>query len=265
MLDIKAIRQDPQRIVDALAKRSVSFDVSLFQSLDARRKEADIRAQGLLADRKSASKKIGELVSAGRSVDEAKAEVEQLLARIAQDLEAATLEADTVQAQLDELLQGVPNVPDNRVPYGESESDNEEILRWGEPQQFAFEPKDHVDLGEGLGLMDMEAAGQIAGSRFSLLKGDIARLHRALIQFMLDQHTLEHGYSELYVPYIVNEASLIGTGPLPTCEEDLFKLEGDQGFYLAPTAEVPVTNMARGKIYEAAELAGEGIRYVAHT
>ncbi len=265
MLDIKAIRQDPQRIVDALAKRSVSFDVALFQSLDARRKEADVRAQGLLADRKSASKKIGELVSAGRSVDEAKAEVEQVLARIAQDLEAATLEADAVQAQLDELLQGVPNVPDNRVPYGESESDNEEILRWGEPQQFAFEPKDHVDLGEGLGLMDMEAAGQIAGSRFSLLKGDIARLHRALIQFMLDQHTLEHGYSELYVPYIVNEASLIGTGQLPKFEEDLFKLEGDQGFYLAPTAEVPVTNMARGKIYEAAELAGEGIRYVAHT
>ena len=265
MLDIKLIRQDPQRVVEALAKRSVAFDVGQFQAMDARRKEADVRAQGLLAERKSASKKIGELVSAGRSVDEAKAEVEQVLAKIAKELEAATLEADAVQAELDELLLGIPNLPDTRVPTGDSEADNAEILRWGEPREFTFPPKDHVDLGEGLGLMDMEAAGLIAGSRFSLLKGDVARLHRALIQFMLDQHTSEHGYTEVYVPYIVNAASLTATGQLPKFAEDLFKLEGEQGFYLAPTAEVPVTNIARGRIYEAAELDGEGIRYVAHT
>ena len=265
MLDIKLIRQDPQRVVEALAKRSVAFDVGQFQAMDARRKEADVRAQGLLAERKSASKKIGELVSAGRSVDEAKAEVEQVLAKIAKDLETATLEADAVQAELDELLLGIPNLPDTRVPAGDSEADNLEILRWGEPREFSFTPKDHVDLGEGLGLMDMEAAGLIAGSRFSLLKGDVARLHRALIQFMLDQHTSEHGYTEVYVPYIVNAASLTATGQLPKFAEDLFKLEGEQGFYLAPTAEVPVTNIARGRIYEASELDGEGIRYVAHT
>ena len=265
MLDIKLIRQDPQRVVEALAKRSVAFDVGQFQAMDARRKEADVRAQGLLAERKSASKKIGELVSAGRSVDEAKAEVEQVLAKIAKELEAATLEADAVQAELDELLLGIPNLPDTRVPTGDSEADNTEILRWGEPREFTFPPKDHVDLGEGLGLMDMEAAGLIAGSRFSLLKGDVARLHRALIQFMLDQHTSAHGYTEVYVPYIVNAASLTGTGQLPKFAEDLFKLEGEQGLYLAPTAEVPVTNIARGRIYEASELDGEGIRYVAHT
>lgn len=265
MLDIKAIRQDPQRIVEALAKRAVIFDVKQFDALDARRKAADVRAQGLLAERKSASKKIGELVSTGHSVDEAKAEVEQVLAKIAEELEAATVEANTVQSELDELLLGIPNLPDNRVPPGESDADNAEMMRWGEPRQFSFTPKDHVDLGEALGLIDMEAASQIAGSRFSLLKGDVARLHRALIQFMLDRHTMEHGYTELYVPYIVNEASLTGTGQLPKFAEDLFKLEGEQGFYLAPTAEVPVTNIARGRIYDASELGEEGIRYVAHT
>jgi seryl-tRNA synthetase len=151
------------------------------------------------------------------------------------------------------------------VPFGASEAENAEVLRWGTPKQFSFSPKDHVDLGEALGQIDIEAAGRIAGSRFSVLRGDLARLHRALIQFMLDRHTIEHGYTELYVPYIVNEASLMGTGNLPKFAEDLFKLEGDQGFYLAPTAEVPVTNIARDRIYDAADLSEEGIRYVAHT
>ena len=232
MLDIKAIRHDPQRIAKALSKRSVLFDVAQFEALDARRKDADVRAQGLLAERKAASKKIGELVASGRSVDDAKAEVEQVLAKISAELEAATEEASGVQSQLDELLLGTPNLPDDKVPHGASEADNAEVLRWGTPTQFSFAPKDHVDLGEALGQMDMEAAGQIAGSRFSVLRGDLARLHRALIQFMLDCHTIEHGYTELYVPYIVNEASLTGTGQLPKFAEDLFKLEGDQGFYL---------------------------------
>ena len=265
MLDIKVIRQDPKGIASAMATRGVTFDVASFEALDARRKAADMKSQGLLAERKNASKKIGELVSAGRSVEEAKAEVEQVLAKIADQLDEATREAHTAQAQLDELLLGTPNLPDKRVPPGQSEADNAEILRWGEPKSFAFAPKDHVDLGEALGLMDMEAAGQIAGSRFSLLRSDLARLHRALTQFMLDMHTGAHGYTELYVPYIVNEASLTGTGQLPKFAADLFKLEGEQGFYLAPTAEVPITNIARDKIYEASELDEEGIRYVAHT
>ena len=265
MLDIKVIRQDPSRIATALATRGVTFDVASFEALDARRKAADVTSQGLLAERKNASKKIGELVSAGRSVEAAKAEVEQVLAKIADELDEATREAQTAQAQLDALLLGTPNLPDERVPPGESEADNAEILRWGEPKPLAFTPKDHVDLGEALGLIDLEAAGQIAGSRFSLLRGDLARLHRALIHFMLDMHTGTHGYTELYVPYIVNEASLTGTGQLPKFAADLFKLEGEQGFYLAPTAEVPVTNIARDKIYEAAELDEAGIRYVAHT
>lgn len=265
MLDIKAIRQDPQRVVDALSKRAVQFDLVQFEALDARRKDADVRAQGLLAERKAASKKIGELVSSGRSVEEAKTEVEQVLSKISSELEAATEEASSVQAQLDELLLCTPNLPDDRVPFGASEAENVEVLRWGTPKQFSFSPKDHVDLGEALGQIDIEAAGRIAGSRFSVLRGDLARLHRALIQFMLDRHTIEHGYTELYVPYIVNEASLTGTGNLPKFAEDLFKLEGDQGFYLAPTAEVPVTNIARDRIYDAADLGEEGIRYVAHT
>ena len=265
MLDIKAIRQDPQHVVAALAKRGVPFDLAEFERLDARRKAADMRAQGLLAERKASSKKIGELVAAGRSVDEAKAEVDEVLSRLSAELEAATGEAEAAQRDLETLLSETPNLPDDCVPEGQTEEDNREISRWGEPSDFSFAPRDHVDIGEALKLMDMEAAGQIAGSRFSLLLGDMARLHRALIQFMLDRHTQEHGYTEVYVPYIVNEASLTGTGQLPKFAEDLFRLEGDQGYFLAPTAEVPVTNMARNKIYSEEELGEGGLHYVAHT
>lgn len=265
MLDIKAIRQDPQHVVAALAKRGVPFDLAEFERLDARRKAADMRAQGLLAERKASSKKIGELVAAGRSVDEAKAEVDEVLSRLSAELEAATGEAEAAQRDLEALLSETPNLPDDCVPTGQTEEDNREISRWGEPRDFSFAPRDHVDIGEALKLMDMEAAGQIAGSRFSLLLGDMARLHRALIQFMLDRHTQEHGYTEVYVPYIVNEASLMGTGQLPKFAEDLFRLEGDQGYFLAPTAEVPVTNMARNKIYSEEELGEGGLHYVAHT
>ena len=265
MLDIKAIRQDPQHVVAALAKRGVPFDLAEFERLDARRKAADMRSQGLLAERKASSKKIGELVAAGRSVDEAKAEVDEVLSRLSAELEAATGEAEAAQRDLEALLSETPNLPDDCVPEGQTEEDNREISRWGEPRDFSFAPRDHVDIGEALKLMDMEAAGQIAGSRFSLLLGDMARLHRALIQFMLDRHTQEHGYTEVYVPYIVNEASLMGTGQLPKFAEDLFRLEGDQGYFLAPTAEVPVTNMARNKIYTEEELGEGGLHYVAHT
>ena len=265
MLDIKAIRQDPDAVVVALQKRGMVFDLDRFQSLDARRKSADVRAQGLLAERKSASKRIGELVSEGKSVEEAKAEVDTVLARLAEELDSATREAEAVQAELDTLLLETPNLPDDRVPQGESEDDNAEVLKWGEPAQWNFNAKDHVDLGEALAQMDMDAASRIAGSRFSLLSDQLARLHRALAQFMLDRHTEDHGYREVYVPYIVNEASLTGTGQLPKFAEDLFKLEGEQGYYLAPTAEVPVTNIARDRIFESRELGDEGLRFVSHT
>ena len=265
MLDIKAIRQDPDAVVVALQKRGMVFDLDRFQSLDARRKSADVRAQGLLAERKTASKRIGELVSEGKSVEEAKAEVDTVLARLAEELDSATLEAEAVQAELDTLLLETPNLPDARVPHGESEDDNAEVLKWGEPAQWSFTAKDHVDLGEALAQMDMDAASRIAGSRFSLLSDQLARLHRALAQFMLDRHTEDHGYREVYVPYIVNEASLTGTGQLPKFAEDLFKLEGEQGYYLAPTAEVPVTNIARDRIFESRELGDGGLRFVSHT
>ena len=265
MLDIKAIRQDPDAVVVALKKRGLAFDFERFQSLDARRKTADVRAQGLLAERKSASKRIGELIAEGKSVDDAKAEVDSVLSRLGDELEAATAEAEAVQSEIETLLLETPNLPDERVPHGVSEDDNIEVLKWGEPKALDFAARDHVDLGEALAQMDMDAASRIAGSRFSLLSDQIARLHRALAQFMLDQHTVQHGYREVYVPYIVNEASLTGTGQLPKFAEDLFRLEGDQGYFLAPTAEVPVTNIARDRIFDAEELGQDGLRFVSHT
>ena len=265
MLDLKAIRHDASAVVASLAKRGMTFDLARFESLDARRKAADVRAQSLLAERKSASKKIGVLVAGGQTVEAAKSEVNDILSRLADELASATAEADAAQADLDALLQETPNLPDDCVPEGASEAENKEIARWGTPHEFAFSPRDHVDLGEALGLMDLEAAGRIAGSRFSLLSGDLARLHRALIQYMLDCHTQNHGYTELYVPYIVNEASLMGTGQLPKFAEDLFRLEGDQGYYLAPTAEVPITNMVRDQIFDADTMSPAGLKYVAHT
>jgi seryl-tRNA synthetase len=265
MLDIKAIRQNPDLVASALLKRGITFDRARFEALDARRKEADVRVQNLLAERKSASKRIGELVASGKSVEEAKAEVDSTLIKLSEELEAATVEAESVKTELNALLIETPNLPDERVPEGSSEDNNEEIFRWGEPRQLDFMPKDHVDLGELTGQMDMETAGRIAGARFSMLSGDLARLHRALIQFMLDIHTTRHGYTEVYVPYIVNATSLTGTGQLPKFAADLFRLEGDQEYYLAPTAEVPVTNIARDKIYDSAELGDEGLRFVAHT
>ena len=265
MLDIRSVRQDVDAVVSALSKRGVAFDVAHFEALDARRKAADVASQALLAERKSASKKIGELVAQGLSVDAAKAEVEEVLLRLEEQLSAATETARAIQSDLDALLLTTPNLPDARVPEGISEDDNLEVLRWGEQTSFDFPAKDHVDLGEHLGMLNTEAATQIAGSRFTVLTAQLARLHRALIQFMLDQHTERHGYQEVYVPYIVNEESLLGTGQLPKFAEDLFKLEGEQGFFLAPTAEVPVTNIARDRIFEDAELGELGLKWVAHT
>ncbi|MFT6958244.1 MAG: seryl-tRNA synthetase [Halieaceae bacterium] len=265
MLDIKAVRQNPDELAVALKKRGFEFNVSEFTELDARRKAADVSSQNLLAQRKQASKKIGELVGQGISVDDAKAQVTETLAAIAEQIDAATTEAKSVQDQLEELLLGVPNVPDPSVPEGASEDDNLEIAKWGEPGTFEFTPKDHVEIGEAIGQLDAETGGKITGSRFTVMYGELARLHRALIQFMLNVHTGEHGYSEIYVPYIVNKESLRGTGQLPKFEEDLFKLAGDQEYYLIPTAEVPVTNVARDRIFEDAELGEGGIKFACHT
>ncbi|WP_439106920.1 serine--tRNA ligase [Congregibacter sp.] len=265
MLDIKEVRKQPEVVTAALAKRGFVFDVAAFEALDARRKTADVSSQQLQAERKSASKKIGQLVGDGMSVDEAKASVEETLQEIAGRLEQAEAEARTVQAELEAFLHSVPNLPDAHVPAGSDEDDNVVVTHWGEVPEFDFEVRDHVDLGEASGGLDSEMGGKITGSRFTVISGPLAQLHRALIQFMLDLHTRELGCTELNVPYIVNSDSLRGTGQLPKFAEDLFRLEGDQGYYLIPTAEVPVTNIARDRIFEDGELGEEGIRFTCHS
>ncbi len=265
MLDIKAIRQDHTAIVSGLKKRGHEFPLERFTTRDAQRKDADVRSQSLLAERKSASKKIGELVGQGVSVDEAKEQVDETLERIGTEIDAATEQARAIQKELDGLLLETPNLPLAAVPEGLSEADNVEVLRWGNPRIFDFKPLDHVDLAERQGRLDSETAGKITGSRFAVRYAEVARLQRALTQYMLNVHTQQHGYTEVYVPYLVNRESLVGTGQLPKFEEDLFKIAGDQEYYLIPTAEVPVTNIARERIFESNEMGAEGIRIVAHT
>ena len=265
MLDLKLVRKDPQAVANALEKKHYSFPVSRFMTLDAERKEADIRSQELLAERKKASKQIGALIASGKSVDDAKAEVNEVLDRLSDELDQAVAQAKEIQTALDDLMMQTPNLPDGAVPAGRDEDDNEEILKWGTPAELSFTPKDHADLGEALGQLDFELAGKITGSRFSVMQGGLARLQRALTQFMLDTHTQTHGYTEVYVPFIVNSDSLYGTGQLPKFAEDSFKLEGDSDYYLIPTAEVPVTNMLRDRIVEDAELGEGGLRFTAHT
>ena len=265
MLDLKLVRKDPQAVANALEKKHYSFPVSRFITLDAERKEADIRSQELLAERKKASKQIGALIASGKSVDDAKAEVNEVLNRLSDELDQAVAQAKEIQTALDDLMMQTPNLPDGAVPAGRDEADNEEILTWGTPAELPFTPKDHADLGEALGQLDFELAGKITGSRFSVMQGGLARLQRALTQFMLDTHTQTHGYTEVYVPFIVNSDSLYGTGQLPKFAEDSFKLEGDSDYYLIPTAEVPVTNMLRDRIVEDAELGEGGLRFTAHT
>jgi seryl-tRNA synthetase len=265
MLDIKLLRQDPEAIAAQLRKKHFDFDVARFRDLDNTRRKAETESQQLLAERNQASKKIGELIKAGMSVDEAKASVNATLAKIEQQLAQLTESAKSSQQEIDAWLMSMPNTPDDGVPEGRDEAGNVEVSRWGEPRTFDFEIKDHVDIGEQLGGIDFESATKITGSRFVVMRGGIAKLHRALIQFMLDVHTAEHGYQEVYVPYMVNADSLRGTGQLPKFEEDLFKLEGEQNYYLIPTAEVPVTNLARDMIFDAEQLTDSGIKYVCHT
>lgn len=265
MLDIKLVRQDPERVAAQLSKKNHQFPIDEFLRLDAERKKADVASQDLLAERKKASKQIGALIANGMSVDEAKAQVNALLERLASEVDEAVGQAKIIQGELDALLLETPNLPDDEVPAGTDESDNVEVASWGSPRVFDFSPKDHADLGEALELLDFEAATRLTGSRFSVLTGELARLQRGLTQMMLDIHTSEHGYTEVYVPYMVNRDSMFGTGQLPKFEEDSFKLEGESEYYLIPTAEVPVTNLLREQIVSDDAMGESGLCFVAHT
>lgn len=259
MLDPKLVRANPEAVAESLKKKGFEFPVARFVELENKRKSIQIDTETLQNERNTRSKGIGKAKAAGEDIQPLLDEVKSLGDR----LDAAKAELDEVQAELDKILMGVPNLPDESVPQGETEDDNVEVRRWGTIPEFTFEAKDHVDLGERNNELDFATAAKLTGSRFAVMTGGIARLHRALIQFMLDTHTSEHGYSEVYVPYMVNAESLEGTGQLPKFEEDLFKLPfGDRSYYLIPTAEVPVTNFVRDEIVDAAELP---MQFTAHT
>jgi len=263
MLDIRKVRENPEAVAKALSKKYFAFDVELFKSLDSNRKEADVRSQNLQAEKKKASKLIGQFIGQGLSVDEAKAKVAETLSDIDAQLKTAVEEAKSVQESIHNLLMATPNIPDESVPEGKDEDENIELRVWGEAKTYDFEVKDHVDLGVNLDGIDFEVAAKLTGSRFAVMKGQIARMHRALIQLMLDTHTQEHEYTETYVPFMVNAESLKGTGQLPKFEEDLFKIPfNDTHYYLIPTAEVPVTNLLRNEIVDAKQLP---IKYTCHT
>ena len=253
MLDINFVRENLDAVRRALADRNFPAEpLEKFTQLDAERRRVITEADSVNQSRNASSKEIGALMQAGRR-DEAeakKAEVAGLKDKQA-ELEKAR---DAADAEMRELLAGLPNIPDPDVPVGADEAANQEIRRWGEPREFDFEPKDHVDLGESLGILDLERATKIAGSRFAILNGAGARLERALINFMLDVHTGEHGYTETLPPFLVNRTALFGTNQLPKFEEDLFHIRDERGFALIPTAEVPVTNYHAQEILEAKDL-----------
>ena len=258
MLDPKLIRNDLEAVARQLARRGFTLDTAKLQALEQQRKDIQALTQELQAERNGHSRNIGKAKANGEDIAPLLKEVEGL----GEQLKSREDELAIVQAELNDILLGIPNILHATVPQGKGEEDNQELRTWGKPTQFDFEPKDHVDLGEQLGQFDFETAAKLTGSRFCVIQGPLAQLHRALIQFMLDTHTREHGYREVYVPYLVNSDSLKGTGQLPKFEEDLFKMEGESGYYLIPTAEVPVTNLARDSIIDAEALP---IRYTAHT
>ena len=256
MLDIQRLRNDTAAVAARLAARGYIFDSARFEQIEAARKALQVQTEALQAARNSTSKQIGQLKGQGKhaEADAAMAEVAQIKSR----LEQTEAEYQAVQAELDEWLLGIPNLPHESVPVGKDETDNVEVRKVGAPRDFDFEVKDHVDLGAPLGL-DFETGAALSGARFTVMKGQIARLHRALAQFMLDTHTLQHGYLEHYTPYIVNDSTLLGTGQLPKFGEDLFHVTrgGDESKltqYLIPTAEVTLTNTVRERILAAAEL-----------
>ncbi|KZN48782.1 serine--tRNA ligase [Pseudoalteromonas luteoviolacea] len=263
MLDPKYLRQDIEEAATRLKKRGFELDVATINALEEQRKTLQTRTQELQSERNSRSKAIGQAKAKGEDVQP----LLDAVADLGDQLSAAKAEQDKILVELQDIALTLPNLPAEEVPAGADEDDNVEVSKWGEPKQFSFEVKDHVDLGEALGKgLDFETGVKLSGSRFTVMRGGVARMHRALVQFMLDTHTDHNGYTEMYVPYLVNKASLFGTGQLPKFAADLFHtevLEEDQdGFSLIPTAEVPLTNCARDEIYDEKELP---IRMTAHT
>ncbi len=257
MLDIQLLRSQPAEVAARLATRGAGFDVAAFQALEDERKGLQVRTQDLQAKRNALSKRIGQLKAKGEDPADAMREVAGLGDELKQNEEKL---ADLLN-RINAFVSVIPNLPHESVPVGKSEADNVEVRRWGTPRAFGFAVKDHVDLGEALGGIDFDAATKISGARFTLMKGAVARLHRALAQFMLDVHTQEHGYTEVYAPYLVNGNSLFGTGQLPKFHEDLFHIK-DDGYFLIPTAEVPVTNIMRDEIVPIEALP---LKFVCHT
>ncbi len=257
MLDVQLLRNDLDAVAQRLAARGYRLDIVHFQELEQERKSIQIRTQELQAKRNQTSKQIGSAKSKGEDVSAVMAEV----ANLGDELKAAEEKLAYIQNRLNDLLLTIPNLPHESVPPGKSEADNVEVRRVGTPRSFDFAVKDHVDVGEGLKLLDFETAVKISGARFSLMKGSLARLHRALAQFMLDVHTQEHGYTEVYVPYLVNADSMRGTGQFPKFEDDQFHVCVDD-LYLIPTAEVPVTNIVRDVILAEEDLP---LKFVSHT
>ncbi len=258
MIDPKLLRQSATDVAANLARRGYEFDAGAYLSLEERRKSLQVETEQLQSERNASAKRIGAAKAEGEDIEPLLAAVKDLGDRLA----VGETALQKVQAELRDIELDLPNLLDQSVPDGTDECDNAEVRSWGEPAALVFNARDHIELGESLGMLDFEAASKISGSRFVVMKGPLARLQRALIQFMLDTHIEEHGYEETYVPYLVQEQALVGTSQLPKFEEDLFKTETETPFYLIPTAEVPVTNLARDAIFEADELPKQ---YVAHT
>ncbi|QTP59883.1 serine--tRNA ligase [Billgrantia antri] len=258
MLDPKLLRSDLDTVAQRLAKRGFALDTERLEALETRRRELQTETESLQNERNTRSKAIGKAKASGEDIKPLLDEVSDLGDR----LDAAKRQLAEVQEAWEALASGIPNLPHDSVPAGESEEDNVELHRWGTPREYDFEVRDHVDLGALKGELDFELAVKLTGSRFAVMRGQIARLHRALAQFMLDKQTLEHGYEECYVPYMVNEASLFGTGQLPKFGEDLFRLDDERRYHLIPTAEVPLTNFARDEIIEHKALP---LKLTAHT
>lgn len=258
MLDPKLLRSELTVVAENLKKRGYELDTAKIEQLEIQRKAIQTESESLQNLQKQSAKKIGQAKSKGEDIAPLLKEVEDLKTANMREKQRLT----DIQNEIEALYSGIPNMVADEVPEGADEDDNIEVLKWGEPRAFSFEAKDHVDVGEKLAGLDFETAAKITGSRFSVLRKDVAKLHRALIQFMLDTHGEEHGYEEVYVPFMVNRDSLFGTGQLPKFEEDLFKLQEDREFYLIPTAEVPVTNILRDEIVEESALP---IKLTAHT
>jgi seryl-tRNA synthetase len=260
VIDIQLLRKNPQEVAKRLATRGPgAFDLAQFERFEATRKELQTAVEQAQASRNRIAKDIGQAKARGQDVSELMREGEKLKSL----LEESERQLEKLQAAFQDLLARIPNVPHESVPVGKSSDDNPEQRRWGTPREFSFAPKDHVDVGEVLGGLDFAAATKIAGSRFVLMRGEVAHLHRALAQFMLDTHTREHGYTEIYTPYIVNGATAYGTGQLPKFEQDLFAVpHGDGKSYLLPTAEVPVTNIVRDEIVDLKDLP---LKFVCHS